>query len=140
VKDRSFLEGVGRFTDGVKLEEYEFRKPEEALENQKNHANSDRFPTPPARSPNNHPGTCSQNSLQTRAGDRDLHHPLVPGGAGIKTLRSHSSPTSPATVEVAIAYPGASANVLVDSVLIPLEQAINGFPEHALHDLDAQCR
>ena len=27
---------------------------------------------------------------------------------------------------VSIAYPGASANVLVDSVLIPLEQSING--------------
>src|SRR5579863_10150511 len=33
---------------------------------------------------------------------------------------------TPPTVEVAIAYPGASANVLVDSVLIPLEQSING--------------
>src|SRR5205085_9387134 len=33
---------------------------------------------------------------------------------------------SPPTVEVSIAYPGASSNVLVDSVLIPLEQSING--------------
>ena len=33
---------------------------------------------------------------------------------------------SPPNVEVTIAYPGASANVLVDSVLIPLEQSING--------------
>src|SRR5437764_1629684 len=32
----------------------------------------------------------------------------------------------PPTVQVSIAYPGASANVLVDSVLIPLEQSING--------------
>jgi hydrophobic/amphiphilic exporter-1 (mainly G- bacteria), HAE1 family len=33
---------------------------------------------------------------------------------------------TPPTVEVAIAYPGSSAEVLVDSVLIPLEQSING--------------
>jgi HAE1 family hydrophobic/amphiphilic exporter-1 len=33
---------------------------------------------------------------------------------------------APPTVYVSIAYPGASANVLVDSVLIPLEQSING--------------
>jgi hydrophobic/amphiphilic exporter-1 (mainly G- bacteria), HAE1 family len=33
---------------------------------------------------------------------------------------------APPTVEVQIAYPGASANVLIDSVIIPLEQSING--------------
>jgi membrane fusion protein (multidrug efflux system) len=32
------LEGVRQVHDGQKLEEYEFRKPEEALANQKNHA------------------------------------------------------------------------------------------------------
>lgn len=33
---------------------------------------------------------------------------------------------APPTVYVSIAYPGASANVLIDSVIIPLEQSING--------------
>src|SRR5437899_7713949 len=47
-------------------------------------------------------------------------------------LRYNTLPTAqfpdivPPTVEVAIAYPGASANVLVDTVLVPLEQSING--------------
>src|SRR4029450_8654116 len=52
---------------------------------------------------------------------------LFLGVLGIKTLPVAQFPNvTPPTVEVAIAYPGASANVLVDSVLIPLEQAING--------------
>ncbi len=52
---------------------------------------------------------------------------LFLGGLGIKTLPIAQFPSIvPPTVQVAIAYPGASANVLVDSVLIPLEQSING--------------
>src|SRR5437868_5744933 len=52
---------------------------------------------------------------------------LFLGMLGIKTLPTAQFPDiTPPTVEVAIAYPGASANVLVDSVLIPLEQSING--------------
>src|SRR6476469_8268658 len=52
---------------------------------------------------------------------------LFLGMLGIKTLPVEQFPSvAPPTVEVAIAYPGASANVLVDSVLIPLEQSING--------------
>ena len=52
---------------------------------------------------------------------------LFLGVLGIKTLPTSQFPdVAPPTVEVAIAYPGASANVLVDSVLIPLEQSING--------------
>src|SRR6516162_1515378 len=52
---------------------------------------------------------------------------LFLGFLGIKTLPIAQFPdVVPPTVEVAIAYPGASANVLVDSVLIPLEQSING--------------
>ena len=52
---------------------------------------------------------------------------LFLGGLGIKTLPIAQFPDiTPPTVEVAIAYPGASAKVLVDSVLIPLEQSING--------------
>jgi len=52
---------------------------------------------------------------------------LFLGVLGIKTLPISQFPSvAPPTVQVAIAYPGASANVLVDSVLIPLEQSING--------------
>src|SRR3954447_11936517 len=52
---------------------------------------------------------------------------LFLGVLGIRTLPIAQFPSiTPPTVEVAIAYPGASANVLVDSVLIPLEQSING--------------
>ncbi len=52
---------------------------------------------------------------------------LFLGVLGIETLPKSQFPDIvPPTVEVAIAYPGASANVLVDSVLIPLEQSING--------------
>jgi HAE1 family hydrophobic/amphiphilic exporter-1 len=52
---------------------------------------------------------------------------LFLGVLGIKTLPVEQFPSvAPPTVQVSIAYPGASANVLVDSVLIPLEQSING--------------
>src|SRR5271166_1567366 len=52
---------------------------------------------------------------------------LFLGALGIFTLPTAQFPSvTPPTVEVAIAYPGASAEVLVDSVLIPLEQSING--------------
>ncbi len=52
---------------------------------------------------------------------------LFLGGLSIKTLPISQFPSiAPPSVIVAVSYPGASANVLVDSVLIPLEQAING--------------
>src|SRR5215212_3297553 len=52
---------------------------------------------------------------------------LFLGVLGVKRLPVSQFPSiTPPTVEVAVAYPGASANVLVDSVLIPLEQSING--------------
>ncbi|CAN5407807.1 hypothetical protein BH10PLA2_BH10PLA2_05330 [soil metagenome] len=52
---------------------------------------------------------------------------LFMGGLAIATFPIAQFPSiTPPTVEVAIAYPGASANVLVDSVLIPLERSING--------------
>src|ERR687886_39032 len=52
---------------------------------------------------------------------------LFLGMLGIKTLPIAQFPDiAPPTVMVSIAYPGASANVLVDAVLIPLEQSING--------------
>src|SRR5262249_53117754 len=49
------------------------------------------------------------------------------GALAIKTLPISQSPSvAPPSVVVAVSYPGASGNVLVDSVLIILEQAING--------------
>src|SRR5262245_45877312 len=52
---------------------------------------------------------------------------LFLGVVGIKPLSVSPFPSIvPPTVGVAIAYPGARANVLVASVLIPLEQSING--------------
>src|SRR5262245_12804282 len=52
---------------------------------------------------------------------------LFLGGLGIARLPIAQFPdVAPPTVYVSIAYPGASANVLIDSVIIPLEQSING--------------
>ncbi|MEZ6036233.1 MAG: efflux RND transporter permease subunit [Planctomycetota bacterium] len=52
---------------------------------------------------------------------------LFLGGLGIVTLPIAQFPdVAPPTVYVSIAYPGASANVLIDAVIIPLEQSING--------------
>src|SRR6478609_3611733 len=52
---------------------------------------------------------------------------LFLGVLGIKTLPIAQYPDiAPPTVYVSVAYPGASAKVLTDSVLIPLEQSING--------------
>src|SRR4029078_12313639 len=52
---------------------------------------------------------------------------LFLGGLAIVTLPISQFPSvAPPSVIVAVSYPGASANVLVDSVLIILEQAING--------------
>ncbi len=49
------------------------------------------------------------------------------GSLGITSLPVAQFPdVAPRTVYVSIAYPGASAKVLTDSVLIPLEQSING--------------
>ena len=52
---------------------------------------------------------------------------LFMGMLAIESLPISQFPSiTPPTVEVAIAYPGSSATVLVNSVLIPLEQSING--------------
>lgn len=54
---------------------------------------------------------------------------LFVGTLAIKQLPTAQFPDiAPTTVNIAIAYPGASADVLVKSTLIPLEQAINGVP------------
>jgi HAE1 family hydrophobic/amphiphilic exporter-1 len=51
------------------------------------------------------------------------------GIMAIKTLPTSQFPEiSPPMVMVSCAYPGASAKVLTESVLIPLEQAVNGVP------------
>ena len=66
---------------------------------------------------------------------------LFLGGLSIKTLPISQFPNvAPPTVVVTLAYPGASANVLVDSVLI-LGAGHQRRPEHALHGLRRhQCR
>lgn len=52
---------------------------------------------------------------------------LFLGGLAIKTLPTSQFPEiAPPRVMVSIAYPGASADVLVKSTLIPLERSING--------------
>jgi HAE1 family hydrophobic/amphiphilic exporter-1 len=52
---------------------------------------------------------------------------LFLGVLGMMLLPKSQFPDiAPPTVMVSISYPGASANVLVESVLIPLEQSING--------------
>ncbi len=52
---------------------------------------------------------------------------LFLGGLGISRLPIEQFPSiAPPTVMVSISYPGASANVLVESVLVPLEMSING--------------
>lgn len=52
---------------------------------------------------------------------------LLLGALGIANLPVAQFPDiAPPTVYVSVAYPGASAKVLTDSVLIPLEQSING--------------
>lgn len=51
------------------------------------------------------------------------------GTLSIKTLPTSQFPSvAPPQVMVSIAYPGASAEVLVNSVLIPMEKSINGTP------------
>jgi hydrophobic/amphiphilic exporter-1 (mainly G- bacteria), HAE1 family len=55
---------------------------------------------------------------------------LFLGGLSITNLPISQFPNvAPPSVVVTIAFPGASAQVLVDSVLIILEQAINGVPD-----------
>lgn len=54
---------------------------------------------------------------------------LFLGGLSIETLPISQFPAvAPPSVVVTVSYPGASAHVLVDSVLVILEQSINGVP------------
>ncbi|UOG77336.1 efflux RND transporter permease subunit (plasmid) [Hymenobacter tibetensis] len=54
---------------------------------------------------------------------------VLMGVLAINTLPTSQFPEiSPPLVMVSAAYPGASAKVLTESVLIPLEQAVNGVP------------
>ncbi|WP_375438096.1 efflux RND transporter permease subunit [uncultured Hymenobacter sp.] len=54
---------------------------------------------------------------------------LLMGGLAIMQLPTSQFPEiSPPLVMVSASYPGASAKVLTESVLIPLEQAVNGVP------------
>lgn len=55
---------------------------------------------------------------------------LFLGGLALATLPISQFPSvAPPSVVVTVAFPGASADVLVDSVLVILEQAINGVPD-----------
>src|SRR6476619_6387562 len=52
------------------------------------------------------------------------------GGLSIVTLPISQFPSvAPPSVVVAISFPGASAKILVDSVLVIMERAINGVPD-----------
>jgi HAE1 family hydrophobic/amphiphilic exporter-1 len=54
---------------------------------------------------------------------------LLLGALSIETLPISQFPSvAPPSVMVTVSFPGASANVLVDSVLVILEQSINGVP------------
>lgn len=54
---------------------------------------------------------------------------LFMGGLSIKALPISQFPdVAPPTVTVSVSYPGASANILIDSTMVILEQAINGVP------------
>jgi HAE1 family hydrophobic/amphiphilic exporter-1 len=60
------------------------------------------------------------------------------GGLAIVTLPVSQFPAiAPPMVVVNVAYPGASAKVLVNSVLIPMEKAINGAPNMKYMTSDA---
>jgi len=55
---------------------------------------------------------------------------LFMGGLSIVTLPISQFPSvAPPSVVVAISFPGASAKILVDSVLVIMERAINGVPD-----------
>lgn len=54
---------------------------------------------------------------------------ILLGALAINTLPTSQFPSiAPPRVMVSVAYPGASADVLVKSVLIPMEKAVNGVP------------
>ena len=63
---------------------------------------------------------------------------LFTGTLAIKTLPISQFPEiAPTTVNIFIAYPGSNAEVLVNSTLIPLEQAINGVQDMRYISSDA---
>ncbi|MCA9053436.1 MAG: efflux RND transporter permease subunit, partial [Planctomycetaceae bacterium] len=54
---------------------------------------------------------------------------LFMGGLAILSLPISQFPSvAPPSVRVSVSYPGASANILIDSTMVILEQAINGVP------------
>ena len=71
---------------------------------------------------------------------------VLAGLAAMRTLPIAQYPEiAPPVVTVQAVYPGASAEVLEQTVAAPLENAINGVPEHDLHELarrrrTASCR
>ena len=67
---------------------------------------------------------------------------LFLGGLSINTLPISQFPTvAPPSVVVSVSFPGASAKVLIESVLVILEQSINGVQDMRVYDLRRhQCR
>ena len=125
VNDRIVLEGVRQVRDGEKVE-YEFRTPEDG----------DGKPKKPRRIATASRYGTRRDYLRTMFANI-LHRPALAivisvlivflGALAINTLPISQFPSvAPPSVIVAVSYPGASAEVLVDSVLIILEQAING--------------
>ena len=127
VNDKIVLEGVRQVRDGEKVE-YEFRTPEEVLAQPEVPRGIATASRRTRRNPRDHSRTMfTKSSIGRRWRSSSRSSSCSWGGWGSRPCRSPSSPPSRRRAwSVAIAYPGASANVLVDSVLIPLEQSING--------------
>ena len=151
VDDKIVLEGIRQVRDGEKVE-YEFRPPEQVMANSKTRRNSNRFPvrkpTQPIPGTKTNPTRLSQNHVRkyppsTGIGDRDLGASSCSwGGWRSKPCRSPSSPPSRRRAWWSRSLiPAPVPNVLVDSVLILLEQAINGVQDMRVHGLRRhQCR
>ena len=61
---------------------------------------------------------------------------VIAGLAAFRALPISMYPDiTPPTVAVTTAYPGASADVIAETVATPLEQALNGVERHAVHPL-----
>lgn len=62
---------------------------------------------------------------------------LVAGIISLFTLPVEQYPDiAPPTVYVSTSYTGADADAVMQSVVMPLEEAINGVEKHDIHDLE----
>ena len=62
----------------------------------------------------------------------DRHHARSAHRAALLPIAQYPRITPPG-VSVSISYPGASAQVVADTVAAPIEQQVNGVARHALH-------